>query len=175
MDGTLLALGPIDRPGSTLIIQLILVAVIIAIAAWLMVKRGTKQLAVRRLLVLAFAVFAVVAVMVPSIVTRLANLVGVGRGADLLLYATVVVLLGMIALQEARAKNEEKRTTHLARRLALDEAPDPVEYRTAALLAPTPGPAPDGATPGSAPVPTTPPQTTPPQTTPPQAAPPITR
>ena len=44
--------------------------------------------------------------------------VGVGRGADLLLYATVLVLLGFLALQEARTKAAEKRTTYLARRLA---------------------------------------------------------
>lgn len=129
----LLALGPGPGTGRTLIIQLLLVAGILGIAIWLMVKRGAKQLAVRRLLIIAFALFAVVAVMAPGLVSALANLVGVGRGADLLLYATVVVLLGMIALQEARAKNEEKRTTRLARRLAIDEAQDPTDYRRRAL------------------------------------------
>lgn len=128
-----LALGPSGVEGRTLIIQILLVVGVVAIAVWLMAKRGAKQLAVRRLLILAFAVFAVIAIMVPALMSRLANLVGVGRGADLLLYATVVVLLGVIALQEARAKNEEKRTTHLARRLALDEAEDPASVRERSL------------------------------------------
>ncbi len=137
----LIALGPGGTGGRALVIQLLLIAGILGIALWLVMKRGAKQLAVRRLLTIAFALFAVVAVMVPSLMSRLANLVGVGRGTDLLLYATVVVLLGMIALQEARAKNEEKRTTYLARRLALDEAEAPAAYRERALAPPMVPPA----------------------------------
>ena len=130
----MLALGPDLGVGSrTFIIQLLLVLGIVAIIAWLFIKRGAKQLAVRRLLILAFAVFAVLTVLFPSVLSRVANLVGVGRGADLLLYATVLVLLGFLALQEARTKAAEKRTTHLARRLALDEAEQPGDYRARAL------------------------------------------
>ena len=136
MDGLdqLIALGPALGVGSrTFIIQLVLVLGIVVIVGWLFMKRGAKQLAVRRLLVIAFALFAVLTVLFPSMLSRVANLVGVGRGADLLLYATVLVLLGFLALQEARTKAAEKRTTHLARRLALDEAEQPGSYRERAL------------------------------------------
>jgi len=135
----ILALGPTLVGNRTFIVQLLLVLGIVGIVAWLFVKRGAKQLAVRRLLIIAFAVFAVLTVLFPGMLSRVANLVGVGRGADLLLYATVLVLLGFLALQEARTKNAEKRTTYLARRLSLDEAEQPAEYRRRVL-----GP-PDGA------------------------------
>ncbi|AXK45540.1 DUF2304 domain-containing protein [Brachybacterium saurashtrense] len=135
----LLGLGPTLVGNRTVIIQLLLVAGIVAIVGWLFVTRGAKQLAVRRLLVIAFAVFAVLTVLFPSMLSRVANLVGVGRGADLLLYATVLVLLGFLALQEARTKAAEKRTTYLARRLALDEAEQPAAFRGRAL-----GPRDDG-------------------------------
>lgn len=115
------------------IIQMLLILGIVVITAWLFMKRGAKQLAVRRLLIICFAIFAVLTVIFPTVLTEVAHFVGVGRGADLLLYATVVVLLGFLALQEARAKNEEKRTTHLARRLAIDEAETPVAYRARVL------------------------------------------
>ncbi len=118
------------------IIQLLLIAGILGITAWLFVKRGAKQLAVRRMLIILFALFAVATVLFPTILTKVAQFVGVGRGADLLLYATVVVLLGMIALQEARTKNAEKRTTYLARRLAIDEARPPEQVRAASTLPP---------------------------------------
>lgn len=131
-----LALGPGGVSGGSLVIQVLLILAIAGIAVWLLRKRGAKQLAVRRLLIIAFALFAAAAVMMPSLMTSLAQLVGVGRGADLLLYATVVVLLGVIAMQEARAKNEEKRTTHLARRLALGESVSPLEHRRRALATP---------------------------------------
>ena len=132
MDTLLEALGPaLGVSGRTFIIQLLLVAGIVAIVAWLFVKRGAKQLAVRRLLVIAFA--AALTVLFPTMLTRVAHMVGVGRGADLLLYATVLVLLGFLALQEARTKNAEKRTTYLARRLSLDEAEPAVQYRERSL------------------------------------------
>lgn len=130
----MLALGPSIGVGSrTFIIQLLLVLGVVVIIGWLFMKRGAKQLAVRRLLIIAFAVFAVLTILFPGVLTRVANLVGVGRGADLLLYATVLVLLGFLALQEARTKAAEKRTTYLARRLALDEAEQPAQYRERVL------------------------------------------
>jgi small membrane protein len=139
MDGLdqLLALGPGLGPGSRVfIIQLLLVLGIVVIVAWLFIKRGAKQLAVRRLLIIAFAVFAMLTVLFPSVLTRVAHLVGVGRGADLLLYTTVLVLLGFLALQEARTKAAEKRTTYLARRLAIDEAEPAARYRERVLGSP---------------------------------------
>ncbi|WP_106507148.1 DUF2304 domain-containing protein [Brachybacterium timonense] len=132
---TLLA-GPLSGGAFTnraFIIQILLIAGILVVMAWLFAKRGAKQLAIRRLLIIAFGVFAIFTVIFPTVLTRVANFVGVGRGADLLLYATVVVLLGVIAVQEARAKNEEKRSTYLARRLAIDEAPPASDYREQAL------------------------------------------
>ena len=129
----ILGLGPTLVGNRTIIVQLLLVLGIVGIVSWLFVKRGAKQLAVRRLLIIAFAVFAVLTVLFPGMLSRVANLVGVGRGADLLLYATVLVLLGFLVLQEARTKNAEKRTTYLARRLSLDEAEQPAEYRRRVL------------------------------------------
>lgn len=129
----LLALGPGGRAGGVLAIQILLILGIIGITAWLFRSRGARQLAVRRLLIIAFALFAVLAVLFPSLLSRAANLLGVGRGTDLLLYATVIVLLGVIAVQEVRAKNEEKRTTHLARRIALEEAESSEAYRRRVL------------------------------------------
>ena len=129
----LLALGPGGRAGGVLAIQILLILGIIGITAWLFRSRGARQLAVRRLLIIAFALFAVLAVLFPSLLSRAANLLGVGRGTDLLLYATVIVLLGVIAVQEVRAKNEEKRTTYLARRMAIEEAEPPARYRERVL------------------------------------------
>ena len=133
--GDLLASPPGGRAfaNRSFIIQMLLILGIVVITAWLFMKRGAKQLAVRRLLIVCFAIFAVLTVIFPTVLTELAHFVGVGRGADLLLYATVVVLLGFLALQEARAKNEEKRTTYLARRLAIDEAEPAQSYRQRAL------------------------------------------
>lgn len=134
MDQLIGALDAASSYGSrTIIIQVLLMSGTVIIVAWLFIKRGSKQLAIRRLLVIAFAFFAVLAVLFPTLLTRIANFVGVGRGADLLLYATVLVLLGFLALQETRTKTAEIRTTYLARHLAIDEAESPSDYRERAL------------------------------------------
>lgn len=117
----------------TIFIQILLIAAIIIITAWLFIKRGAKQLAVRRILIICFGIFGIFVIIFPELMTRVANMVGVGRGADLLLYATVIVLLGFLALQEARTKNADKKTTYLARKIAIYESQNATAYRAAAL------------------------------------------
>ena len=60
----------------TLIIQVLLILGIVGITGWLFIKRGARQLAIRRLLILAFAGFAVLAVIFPASVTAIARFVG---------------------------------------------------------------------------------------------------
>lgn len=127
-----------DSP--TLLIQLLLIAGVLIIAAWMFFRRGARQLAIRRLAVIAFAVFATLTIVFPNALTRVANLVGVGRGADLLLYLLVLFTLGFFVLQEGRARAAEKRWTALARQLALDDAEQPAAYRSRIGVAGTDSP-----------------------------------
>ena len=69
--------------------------------------------------------FALVALVVPSVVARIAHMVGVGRGTDLLLYVLVVAFLAQILSSFRRNGARERQITHLARRIALDNAPEP--------------------------------------------------
>ena len=109
-----------------LVIQIVLVVAVAAIG-WMMLRSpgGTRHQAGRRLATLAFVVLAVAAIATPSLTTRLAHLVGVGRGADLLLYALVVAFLISILSEFRRNTRLERQITQLARRVALDGAPDP--------------------------------------------------
>lgn len=111
---------------SRIIIQIVLV-IAVAAMGWMMLRSpsGARHQASRRLITLAFVVFAVVAILVPSLTTRLAHLVGVGRGTDLLLYSLVVAFLAQILSSFRRNAAMERKLTHLARRVALDAAPDP--------------------------------------------------
>ena len=74
---------------------------------------------------MVFVIFATVAIAVPSLMTRLANLVGVGRGTDLLLYALVIAFLAQMLSSFRRNAARERQITRLARRIALDDAPEP--------------------------------------------------
>ena len=107
------------------LIQLVLIVVVVLAAVRLLRGRGARSQAVRRLGLMLFAAFAVWSILFPSVWTRIAGLVGVGRGTDMVLYALVVAFLSFTLTTYVRFREFEARYTKLARRLALDEAGPP--------------------------------------------------
>jgi len=114
------------------LIQLLLIVVVVVIAARLLRGRGARTQAVRRLGLLLFAAFAVWSILFPSVWNRIAKLVGVGRGTDMVLYALVVAFLSFTLTTYVRFRDFEARYTKLARRQALDEAGPPPDAAAAA-------------------------------------------
>ena len=108
-----------------MLIQILLLVGIILVAATLLRRAGARHQAIRRLALVAFGAFAVTSVIFPDIWNAMARVVGVGRGADLLFYGTIMVLLGYMATSYVRFRDLEHRFTKLARRIALDEVPAP--------------------------------------------------
>ena len=96
----------------------------IAGAALLLLRgyAGARHQAIRRLLLIAFVVLAGASLLVPQLWTSAAELLGVGRGTDLLLYLTIVTFLGFVATSYLRFRDLQRQITAMARRLALDEA-----------------------------------------------------
>jgi small membrane protein len=108
-----------------MLIQILLLVGIVLVAATLLRRAGARHQAIRRIALVLFGAFAVTSVIFPSIWNSMARLVGVGRGADLLFYGTIMVLLGYMATSYVRFRELEHRFTALARRIALDEVPAP--------------------------------------------------
>ncbi len=109
-----------------LTIQVLLIVSIGLVALFLMrTTAGVRHQAIRRVLLLGFAVLAIVSILAPTWVTRVAKLVGVGRGTDLLLYALIVAFLGYTATSYRRFRLIERRLTDLTRQIALDEVGPP--------------------------------------------------
>lgn len=109
-----------------LIIKTILIAAFSIFAVILILPvRGARRLALRRLLLVAAFAASVVAVAFPQLLTELAQLLGVGRGADLVLYALVVVFIGNSIAQSAQNRQLQRELTSVARALALAQAPPP--------------------------------------------------
>ena len=107
------------------LIQLVLIGVVILTAVRLLRGRGARTQAVRRLGLMLFAAFAVWSILFPSVWNRIAKVVGVGRGTDMVLYALVVAFLSFTLTTYLRFRDFEARYTKLARRLALDESGPP--------------------------------------------------
>ena len=67
-------------------------------------------------------VTAGVAILWPQMLSRIARLVGIGRGADLLLYCAVVVMLVGFLMVYVRLRRLRRELTLLVRALALRDA-----------------------------------------------------
>ena len=109
----------LDQP----LIKVILLVAIIGVTMLLTRSTaGASHQAVRRLLLVGFVVLAAMAVMFPPLLTQVAQAVGVGRGADLLLYGLTITFLGYVAASYRRMRQLEQQNTILARELALRSA-----------------------------------------------------
>jgi len=103
-------------------VQVLLIAATAAVSWRLLASYGQRAQALRRLGLLLFAAFAVWSILDPQIWNRLAGLLGVGRGADLILYGLVIAFFSFVVTTFRRFRAQEIRYTRLARRIALDEA-----------------------------------------------------
>jgi hypothetical protein len=103
--------------------QFLLIIAVIGVALLaLRSLRSDRALAMKRLLALLFVVAAVVAISVPSLLTDIAHMFGVGRGTDFLLYIFIVIgMLFAVAVIRAKARSDA-RVTRLARAVALIDA-----------------------------------------------------
>lgn len=104
-------------------IQIILVIGVIAVGVFFTRPTGSdSHLALRRLFLGAFIIIAILSILFPNWLTWIANFVGVGRGADLLLYALVLAFLVFVSTTYRRNVQVNRRITKLARQITLAQA-----------------------------------------------------
>ncbi|MDQ0865977.1 DUF2304 domain-containing protein [Arthrobacter globiformis] len=109
-----------------IIVQVALVLAVIIVSLALM--RGgsnARHLAIRRIMLVLFAFLAALSIFFPELLTRVARLLGIGRGTDLVLYGLIVSFLVFMATTYQRFRHMESTLTKLSRRIALDETPPP--------------------------------------------------
>lgn len=109
----------------TILFQITAVAIILVAGIFFIRGGGARHQAVRRIIMLGFLVAAASSVFFPEAWTWLANLFGIGRGADLLLYLLVLAFFGLMASSYRRFRQLENTLTELARQLALATAIEP--------------------------------------------------
>lgn len=106
-----------------MIIQFLLVLAVLAVLFVFVRSGGAVYVqAGKRIALLLFAVANIYAVMRPDDVTALAQLLGVGRGTDLVLYALVVAFTAVVFSMYQRFRAVDRRYTELARTVAIREA-----------------------------------------------------
>ncbi|MER3394436.1 MAG: DUF2304 domain-containing protein, partial [Microcella pacifica] len=100
--------------------QVIVIVVLLGTAVYLVRSSpSAKHLAIRRLVVLLILAAGVVLVLWPGLLSWLAALVGIGRGADLLFYLAIVAGLVYVVNEYKRSVQLARANTQLAREITL--------------------------------------------------------
>lgn len=106
-----------------MLIRFLLIASTLTIAWYFLSSRGTSRSnAFKKVLLVGFVAAAIAAILAPDSLTAIANLVGVGRGTDLLVYALVQVVAFQMFNTYTKDKQNQRQIVHLARRIAILEA-----------------------------------------------------
>jgi small membrane protein len=66
-----------------------------------------------------------IVVIVPDMATRVANLFGIGRGADVVIYSSIAILFYMVFRVYIKIEDTQKQITDLARAIALEKYKKP--------------------------------------------------
>lgn len=101
-----------------MMIQLFLTVLLSGVAILVAVQRTTSRLL--RAVVLTVVTFGAFLVWVPQVTDRFAEMFGVGRGADLILYTWVVITLALIVFLYLKIAQLARKLTLLARAVALE-------------------------------------------------------
>lgn len=106
-----------------MIVQIALSIGLIGIAAYAFTQRGCSRTVAMAMM--ATCAVGEVFVLAPDFATRVAHAVGVGRGADLIMYGFIVATLGLIFNLHLRLHAMTQTITDLTRHVALLTAQPP--------------------------------------------------
>ena len=106
-----------------MIIQIILVALAIVFTAYLLSSRQSHTInAWKKIGVIIIGLVAVISITIPSLTSKLAHFLGVGRGADLLLYLFVASFIFYVLSQYLKQQEQRDTLYRLARQIAISDA-----------------------------------------------------
>ncbi len=106
-----------------MIIQVILIALTVLTIVYFLSNQNSMQMrAYKKLALLGFIILMLVFILSPESLNTIAHKVGVGRGADLLLYCLSLAFIVFTLNVYLKFKGQQDKTFRLARRIALLEA-----------------------------------------------------
>jgi hypothetical protein len=106
-----------------MIVQVLLSLGLAAVAVYAWLQRARARLLSWTMILICL--FGEILVLNPELATRIAHWMGVGRGADLVVYCFIVASLGLIMNLHLRLHALHEDFTELARRVALRDAREP--------------------------------------------------
>jgi len=106
-----------------MIIQTLLIIMSILFLIRALSGRATYLMnAWKKIGIFLLVIFMITAVLLPEITTKFANMLGIGRGADLLLYALFAAFIFYVLNRYLKDQDQRDSLFRLARKLAILEA-----------------------------------------------------
>ncbi len=105
-------------------IQVLLILVAVGLVLWLARQKGTAVSAMKKTGLVLLALLMVVTVLFPELTTLVAHALGIGRGADLLLYVVTASFVVYAVTQYLKSQSQRLVMYTLARRIAIRAAAD---------------------------------------------------
>lgn len=106
-----------------ILIQVILIVSFVVLLVRFLADPNSHQVrAWKKIIGVFFVLLAIASVLLPELIDDFAHIVGVGRGADLLLYVLTLAFIASILTGQVRHKQDQKRLIKLARKIAILEA-----------------------------------------------------
>jgi small membrane protein len=131
----IIVLDLVRQEAAPMIAQFLLTAMLFAVLLY--ASMTYRQAPIIGFLVVLAAFLALYFVWVPEHASRLASLVGIGRGVDLVLYTWVVISLIMLLNLHLKLRSQMELITLLARKIAIEDAlrsaPQPRQAQEASL------------------------------------------
>jgi hypothetical protein len=104
-------------------IKIVLIAISIIILTWFLTNRRTqKARAGVKLAIIVFTLAVLATIVFPELSNDIAHFLGVGRGADLILYGLTLSFIALVLSLYAKSKEDQRRIAILARKIAILEA-----------------------------------------------------
>ena len=105
-----------------MLIQVILITIIIGCALYFLSHANTYRVrAWKKILLIVFTVFMIVSILWPDATTDVAHFVGIGRGADLILYFIAIGFVFESINMHLKFQKQQSQIHKLARQLAILE------------------------------------------------------
>ncbi len=101
-------------------IQIVLIMAVVLVAIYFLARQHNSMLDL--LLLLSMVTTALIFIFFPGITNNMAHKLGVGRGADLVFYLSIIIFWFVIIKLYIRIRKLEKIVTDVLRKDALDEA-----------------------------------------------------
>jgi hypothetical protein len=108
-------------------IQILLASGIVLIALYMYVR--IRKSVLDTVLIFLFLVVGILFILFPEITNKLAKVLGVNRGINLIFYTGFLILLFLILKLYARSRRLEQNLTELVRKISLEKAEEIKEDR----------------------------------------------